>query len=277
MTERALFGEITAIAIDEIDLSDRLRPIDPAHAEALAVSIGQIGLKTPVNVRPDGNGYRLIAGGHRLEACRSLGWATIDAVVHNVDADEARLIEIDENLMRRELSALDRAIFLAERKAVFDRLYPETAQRGRRKKELSQSLRQFGERFSKQAAKRTGLSERTVQMSLELASKLTPEARTLLRLSDIADSPTKLLALANEEPEQQLAIATAIASGKASTPKAARLALGLDVLAEVDPQQKLFEQFVALWSRAEAPTKTKIIGVVMDFTKPKKAKAGADA
>ncbi len=277
MTERPLFGEITAIDIDQIDITNRLRPVDPAHVEALAVSIEQNGLQSPVILRPEGNRYRLVAGAHRLAACQKLGWGSVDVIIQNVEDDEARLIEIDENLMRRELSVLDRALSLAERKAVYDRLHPETVQRGRRKKELSQTLRQFGERFSKHAAKRTGLSERTVQMSLELADKLSPEAIARLRLSDLADNQAQLLALAAEEPETQLAIASAIAEGKAKSPKAARLALGLDVLTEVDPQQKLFEQFMALWSRAEAPTKAKIAGVVNGFVKPKSGKAGGAA
>lgn len=274
MDGKPMFGEITAIALDQIDATDRLRPVDPAHVEAIAASIAQSGLHAPIILRPEGNRYRLVAGAHRLEACRSLAWSSIDAIIENVGDDEARLIEIDENLMRRELSALDRAIFLAERKAIHDALYPETVQRGRRKKELSQTLRQFGERFSKHAAKRTGLSERVVQMSLELAGKLSPEARDLLRLTDLADNQAQLVALAAEEPEKQVAIARAIAEGKATSPKAARLALGLDVMVEIDPQEKLFSQFLALWSRAEAPTKAKIVETVTGFTK---AKTGAKA
>jgi ParB family chromosome partitioning protein len=272
MAANPLFGEITAIDLDQIDATDRLRPVDPAHIEALAVSIGQTGLQSPVILRPDGNRYRLVAGAHRVAACSALGWVSIDAIIQNVTDDEARLIEIDENLMRRELSVLDRALSLAERKAVHDRLHPETAQRGRRKKELSPTWRQFGERFTKQAAKRTGLSERVIQRSIELAEKLTPEARDLLRLSDLADNQAQLLALAAEAPEQQLAIARVIVEGKATNPRAARLALGLDVLTEIDPQQKIFEQFLALWARAETPTKAKIIGITSGFVKVKKIK-----
>jgi ParB family chromosome partitioning protein len=196
--------------------------------------------------------------------------------VLNVDADEARLIEIDENLMRRELSALDRAIFLAERKAAYDALHPETAKRGRRKKELGTTCPQFGMTFTKATAKRLGIDRKTIDRSLSLVAGIIPEARALLRLSDIADNQAQLLALANEEPEKQLAIATAIATGKASNPKAARLALGLDVLAEIDPQEKLFAQFLVLWSRANAPARAKIAGIVAEFVKPKKTKSGAE-
>ncbi|KAF0231665.1 MAG: chromosome partitioning protein ParB [Beijerinckiaceae bacterium] len=196
------FGEIIALPLDEIDTTDRLRPVDPAHVEAIAASIALINLMQPIVVRPDGNRYRLVAGAHRLAAVRTLGRPDIDAIIENIDDDEARLVEIDENLMRRELSALDRAIFLAERKEAFDRLNPDVAKPGRRKKELSQSLRQFGERFTKQTAKRLGMSERSVQLCLELVKNLAPEARDALRLSDVADNQSELIKLAALEPAQ---------------------------------------------------------------------------
>lgn len=256
--ERPLFGEITAIAIDQIDIADRLRPVDPAHVEAIAASIAQIGLENPISVRPDGNRYRLVAGAHRLAAMQALGWINADAVIKNVNDVEARLVEIDENLMRRELSALDRALSLAERRDLFERVFPEAKALGRKAKKSSQTLRQFGERFTKQAAKRTGLSERSIQMSLEMVSGLAPEARELLRLSPLADNQAQLLALSRMEPEQQIAAAKAIAQGEAKSPKQARLVLGYDVLTEVDPQEKLFTQFLAIWARMEAPARKRV-------------------
>ena len=127
MMARPLFGEIAAISVADIDASDRLRPLDEAAVEALMVSIEQRNLEAPIIIRPHGAGWKLVAGGHRLEAVKRLGHEVIDAIPRNLDDDEARLAEIDENLIRRELSALDRAIFLAERKAVFDRMNPEQA------------------------------------------------------------------------------------------------------------------------------------------------------
>lgn len=274
MSPRPVFGEITAIDPEFIRIEDRLRPVDPAHVEAIAASIDAIGLQQPIIVRPEGNRYRLVAGAHRLAAVQSLGHSSIDAVVEQLDDQEARLVEIDENLMRRELSALDRAIFLAERKAVYDALYPEVAKPGRRKKELSQTLRQFGERFSKQTAKRLGMSERAVQLSLELVKSLAPEAREALRLSDVADNQAELLRLAALEPEKQVLVAREVAAGRAKSPKAARVSLGIDVVVEEDPQEKIFQQFLALWTRADQRTKARMAEHFAGPGKPKKANAG---
>ncbi len=201
-----------------------------------------------------------------------LGWSSIDAVVENLDDDEARLVEIDENLMRRELSALDRAIFLAERKAVYDALHPETVKPGRRSKDLAKTFRQFGETFSKATATRLGLNKRTIELALALAKSLAPEARELLRLSDVADNQSELIKLAALEPENQVSIAREIAAGRAKNPKAARLQLGFDVLVDVDQQEKLFQSFLALWLRADQRTKGRITAQVTG-TGAKKSKA----
>lgn len=271
MEKPPLFGEIVAIPIDLIDVSNRLRPVDSAHVEAIAASIAQIGLMSPIILRPAGNRYLLVAGAHRLAAVMNLDWQSIDGIVENIDENEARLVEIDENLMRRELSALDRAIFLAERRAVYEALNPEAKPLGRKPKKLRQSLPQFGMAFTKHAAQRTGLAERTVRLSLELVKNLHPEALALLRLSDIADNQAHLLALAKAEPEQQVAIAHEIAGGRASTPKQARLALGFDVLVEQNPQEKLFVQFLGLWARMEAPTRRRVANHLAGVAKKKSA------
>ena len=71
-----------AIRIDEIYVPTALRKgLDPAKAEALAESIIDNGLQTPIQVRRDKDRYVLVTGLHRLEAVRSLGEATIDALI----------------------------------------------------------------------------------------------------------------------------------------------------------------------------------------------------
>ena len=63
--------------------------IDRAKVNALAESIKAEGLRDPITVyrreiirhgQPV-EGYGLVAGAHRLEACKSLGWSEVPAVV----------------------------------------------------------------------------------------------------------------------------------------------------------------------------------------------------
>jgi ParB/RepB/Spo0J family partition protein len=55
--------------------------LDPETVEALAESILEDGLQSPISVRRDGERYVLVSGLHRLEACKALGESTITAIV----------------------------------------------------------------------------------------------------------------------------------------------------------------------------------------------------
>lgn len=119
---------LQSIPLADIDVSGRLRMVDPDHAALLAENMRQVGrLRQPVEVRErKGGGFKLIAGGHRYRAVEMLGWSEIEAFVFDASDDEARLAEIDENLVRHDLNPLDRAVFLAERKALYEKLHPQT-------------------------------------------------------------------------------------------------------------------------------------------------------
>jgi ParB/RepB/Spo0J family partition protein len=83
------------------------------------------GLLQPIVVRPNkGGGYDMIAGIHRLEAAKKLNWKVINCIVlDDIDADQAELIEIDENLIRAELSPAERAIHIGKRKKLYEKLF----------------------------------------------------------------------------------------------------------------------------------------------------------
>ena len=51
----------------------RRRALDEAAVAALAESILEDGLRSPILVREDGARYVLVEGLHRLEACKALG------------------------------------------------------------------------------------------------------------------------------------------------------------------------------------------------------------
>jgi sulfiredoxin len=71
-----------AVKLEEIYIPAKFRAtLDPKKVEALAESLVEKGLQTPINVRRDKERYVLVAGLHRLEAARSLGEKTIQAFV----------------------------------------------------------------------------------------------------------------------------------------------------------------------------------------------------
>ena len=104
-----------SIPLADILVPERLRTVDEDHALAIQASIVEHGLLNPVTVRqtPNGkHGYTLVAGAHRYRAIELLDEKEIDAIVVKADADEAVLIEIEENLFRNDLSVMDRAVFV---------------------------------------------------------------------------------------------------------------------------------------------------------------------
>ncbi len=78
--------------------------------DELALSIQQVGLIQPLVVRPQGDGYELIAGERRLRACRQLGLERVPCLVlANVVEEESAMMALIENLQRENLHYLEEA------------------------------------------------------------------------------------------------------------------------------------------------------------------------
>jgi ParB family chromosome partitioning protein len=118
----------------------------------------------PYRVRPNERGYDAIAGIHRLEAAKQLDWTMISCIVlHDIDADQAELIEIDQNLIRAELSPAERTMHIGKRKKLYEKLYPgdEGDQSWRSRSRQNSSLGDdIAERFTKNTAKKSNRPER---------------------------------------------------------------------------------------------------------------------
>ena len=87
--------KVLEIDIDEIEVGETLIPIDQRRVDALVESIRDVGLLQPISV----SGRRLIAGRHRLEACRALGRSQISAIeLTGLGALACEAATLDENL-----------------------------------------------------------------------------------------------------------------------------------------------------------------------------------
>lgn len=78
--------------------------------EKLVGSVRENGVLVPVLVRPDkdGNGYEMIAGHRRKYAMSENGMAEIDAIVRNLDDDQATIIMVDSNIQREYILPSER-------------------------------------------------------------------------------------------------------------------------------------------------------------------------
>jgi ParB family chromosome partitioning protein len=90
------------IPIEEIVVKKRIRK-DMGDIGPLAESLKRFGQLSPIVISKKNI---LIAGGRRLEAARSLGWRTINAVIIDAPGDLNKLeMEIEENIQRRDFTA----------------------------------------------------------------------------------------------------------------------------------------------------------------------------
>src|SRR5438045_9635136 len=147
------------LSINEIQIGKRLRGLREAAVTELMEIINRLGLQPPITVssRPakrEGGGmdtvaFDLVAGQHRLEACRRLGWAEIEASIVQMSENERVLWEIDENLCRADLTELERGEHLAKRKDVYEELHPHSKRGGDRRSDEFQtehsSVRSFAD------------------------------------------------------------------------------------------------------------------------------------
>jgi ParB-like chromosome segregation protein Spo0J len=176
---------------------ERARALDEAAVARLMESMARIGLQTPITLRPVDGEVVLVAGMHRLEAARRLGWSRIDAVYFEGDERDAQMWEIAENLHRAELKALERDahaaewIRLAEEKLSQDATVSSKGGRGH-------------EGGVRAAARELGITKDDAHRALKVAS-LPAEAKQVAREIGLDNNRSALLkAAASANPADEL-------------------------------------------------------------------------
>ncbi len=82
---------------------------DAESLQELAGSIREHGLLQPILVRPEGDGYVIIAGQRRYEACLLLDMEEIPAVVREASEQEAIEQALIENIQREDINPVEEA------------------------------------------------------------------------------------------------------------------------------------------------------------------------
>ncbi len=248
------------VPVAEIDARNRLRPVSEAGVESLITSITEVGvMKDPIHVRRKKTGQLvLIAGGHRLEAARVLGWETIEAKVWtDVTDDWSRLMEIDDNLAGAEMNPLDTAVFLAERKKVYEKLHPEAkaatgAALAAKRWDAADTMSVAS--FARATAEKFGMSDRHVRRLIEAGTKLGVDSARL-RQAPRPVSLKDLIEIAKiGEVTERYSVIDALIKGEAKTAAQARRAFsstesGVEAPVK-DPAEDAFQALMKAWERA---------------------------
>ena len=199
------------VQISEIKVNPGRREARAEDIRELAGSISEVGLLNPITVDC---GYFLIAGLHRLEAAKLLGWSEIECTVSGLEGLQAELAEIDENFVRADLSPVDYGNLLLRRKEIYETLHPETKNGGDRRSEKIRSAKctsDSAKSFVDDTAEKLGVDPSTVRRQLQTARDLTPEAKDIIKDTKITKADA--LKLSRLAPEQQSEAANQLVSG----------------------------------------------------------------
>lgn len=198
------------IKLFQIKVNEGRREADQEAVHELASSISEVGLMNPITVDQE---YTLIAGLHRLEAVKLLGWTEVECTVSDLDGLLAQLAEIDENLIRRGLDCVDEGEQLARRKKIYEQLHPEARQGQRNGQTSKNETVSFLETksFAQDTAEKLGVSPRSVEQKIQVAKKLTPAVKKIVKEHDIGFK--NALKLSRLPPEQQEEAARQLAVG----------------------------------------------------------------
>lgn len=222
------------VKITDIIITNRKRTLKPEYVIQLAESIHEIGLLNPITLSSDN---KLLSGLHRLEAVKLLGIEYIEChVVVSGGILYEELIEIDENLIRNDLTILEQGQQLNRRDEILKAL-------GQRAGIGDNQYSKGGElnslpKTTAEIAKESGISERTAQHYKQIDKGIDDSVKDMIRDTDIADNKTDLLALAKEKnPEKQKELAIDVISGKSINVKTAKKKRQLQ-----DAKDKVIEQ-----------------------------------
>lgn len=210
------------VPIGKIQIKEGRRSLDAGHVKELADSIRELGLLNPLTIDRD---YVLIAGLHRLEAVKALGWEDVECTVSSLEGLAAELAEIDENIVRSDISTLEYGEILLRRKEIYETLHPETkegiAQAISMNRTLgnnvSDKMSVTSKSFVQDTAEKLGVVPRTIERQIQTAKNLMPETKEIIKKSDQKISKEAALKLSRLGPEQQKEAAALLAAKEIRT------------------------------------------------------------
>ena len=122
------------------------RDFDPDELQALADSLAQHGMISPVAVRDMGNGrYQIIAGERRWRAARLAGFTQVPVNILQADDQQAAELALVENLQRQDLNPVEEARGYQTLMDTFGLTQEQTAARvGKSRSAVANTLRLLG-------------------------------------------------------------------------------------------------------------------------------------
>lgn len=286
-------AEFATLKLADIIVPPRLREVDEDQAQILSSQIAWQGLLNPITVRrtPPATKpyqpYTLIAGAHRRRAVELLNGTAIEAMIVEADAIDGMMLEVSENLIRNELTALERAVFVLAYREAWEKRYGQVKAGRPWQKNNRDNLSQLptegpvniveavdGSNFYEVASARLGIHPKGIKRATRIATKIPAAIRGHLRGTEHADNQNFLLKLAGFGPERQAEISRALAQ----SPDIVRAIEVTDPAAQAKAQRNgqdlLLDRLISTWARASESTRAKFLGLLADAEKRKDARDG---
>jgi ParB family transcriptional regulator, chromosome partitioning protein len=187
--------EVVKVSVADVKVPKRWRSINKIKLKRIADSMNSIGIQNPIHVRINNGGIKLIAGRHRLEAAKQIGWRRIDAIAMPDDKLDRQLWHYSENLDRTDLTSLEYAEAVAHRaKLVTEKVARDTNSGGL----------QPNDKGNSKAAKALGTSRDDVRRSkaIDAISSKAKKAAVKVGLDDNGDALWKVAQ--EEKPADQI-------------------------------------------------------------------------
>lgn len=192
--------------------------LDDELMEQTVESIKQIGVVSPLIVRPDPEGgFEILSGHRRLHAAQLAGLETVPVIVKKMDDDAAIIFMVDSNLQRENILPSERAFSYKMK------LEAMKHQAGRPSKENDSQLgNNFGKLSSEEMAEELGTSKNQIFRYIRLTN-LIPEILDMVDEKKIAFNPAVELSYLKTSEQKEFLEAMDYAQASPSLSQAQRL------------------------------------------------------
>ena len=192
--------------------------LDDELMEQTVESIKQIGVVSPLIVRPDPEGgFEILSGHRRLHAAQRAGLETVPVIVKEMDDDAAIIFMVDSNLQRENILPSERAFSYKMK------LEAMKHQAGRPSKENDSQLgNNFGKLSSEEMAEELGTSKNQIFRYIRLTN-LIPEILDMVDEKKIAFNPAVELSYLKPSEQKEFLEAMDYAQASPSLSQAQRL------------------------------------------------------
>jgi ParB family chromosome partitioning protein len=192
--------------------------LDDELMEQTVESIKQIGVVSPLIVRPDPEGgFEILSGHRRLHAAQLAGLETVPVIVKKMDDDAAIIFMVDSNLQRENILPSERAFSYKMK------LEAMKHQAGRPSKENDSQLgNNFGKLSSEEMAEELGTSKNQIFRYIRLTN-LIPEILDMVDEKKIAFNPAVELSYLKPSEQKEFLEAMDYAQASPSLSQAQRL------------------------------------------------------